>query len=352
MTAEQIQWQTLDRHQAELMIGRTVAASLCVFGKAAQQAGIGMLNGSRFTLTMEDRTYDAVTWPDNTVPRTTCFAAANDLQNYTEPLTFVRITEHSSQPMYVVEGVGLNLVPGRSSAQLYGSGHRSHHSMGEDKSAAAAGLAFFSAAVRTARERAREAQYAPLRHPTATMGVRGDVIGSLLSSMITLDANLVFGLTMNEQGKLTDRTYDQAQAMLKKIISDSTSGKSSSATVLSGAGGQPYGALFAADDHGLMAIRRINTYPQTIAFTVAVPPSQDMGGTVEHYLIQPRGVYMNLGSLQPDDYSGQNLLNMLPSLDAALAEDARGRLYLDAAGLDALDLKMVKVLGGRITQVV
>ena len=54
-----------------------------------------------------------------------------------------------------------------------------------------------------------------VRGVVTAMGVRGDKIGSLVSSLITLESNLIFGLSMNEQGRLTDKTYDQAQAMMK-----------------------------------------------------------------------------------------------------------------------------------------
>ena len=348
MGLEQGQWEMLDRHQTQLMLGRVAASSQCMFGKAAQQAGIGLLNATRFTVTMEDRTYDAVTWPDSNMPRTTCFVAANDKLSSDEPYAFARVSEHPEKSLYIVEGVGLNLA--HTKQGLYSTGRQAYNTMGEDTSAAAAGLAFFSSSLRAARAKEHVTTYRPPGAATK-IGMRGDKIGSLVSSLITLDANLVFGLAiMNQPGNLTDRTYDQAQAMLKKIISDSVSGKESSGTVLNGANGQPYGALFASDDHGIMVIRRINTYPQTIAFTLARQLSRDLGCTVEHYLIQPRGVYTNVSTLQPDNFNGQSLLSMLPSLDTALTEDASRRIYLDATGLDALDLKLVKVLSSRIIQ--
>jgi hypothetical protein len=349
MAAETAQWEALDRHQAHLMIGRVVAASECVFGKAAQQAGIGVLNGTRMTVTMENEPYDAVAWPDSTLPNTTCFITSNENQNYHQPLGFARVTELQREQSYAIEGVVLNVL-GDASVQLYGSERRPYASMGNDTSAAAAGLTFINQAAQHARNQDRNLRYISSRQAAATLGVRGEKIGSLVSSMVTLESNLVFGLTMNEQGKVTGRTYDQAQAMLKKMISDSTSGKPSGGTVLPGAGGVPAGVLFASDHEGLMVLRRINTYPQTIAFTVACPPERDLGSAVEQYFIQPRGVYTNVSVLRDEDYSGQGLLNIIPSLDGALKEDPSRRIHLDDEGLDALDLKMVKVLSGRTFQ--
>ena len=351
MATEIMQWETLDHHQASLMVGRVVAASLCVFGKAAQQAGIGLLNGTRFTVTAGEHTYDSVTWPDNTMPQTTCYIMSNDKQSNDEPLAFARITDHPKESQYLLEGVALNIGSGGASSRLYGIGCQPYGAMGRDTSVAAAGLGFFSRAMAAARQRERALRYASPGETPAVVGMRGDKVSSLVSSLITLDANLLFGLSMNEQGRITDRTYDQAQAMLKKVISDSLAGKPSSATVLHGPGGQPSGALFASDEYGLTVIRRINTYPQTIALTLAArPDNKDPGSIVEQYFIQPRGAFMNMNTLREDDYNSQALLSMLPVLDGAIQEEITRRINLDADGLDALDLKMVKILSSRIFQ--
>ncbi|HKU18199.1 MAG TPA: hypothetical protein VJP80_02900 [Candidatus Saccharimonadales bacterium] len=363
MSLETNQWTELTNAQGMFFHGQLDAARQIAFSATAHEAGIVPIHASRFSYRVKGHAEvaSAILWPDPYEQDTICAVAGHADRSANQG--FVRIT--SSPESYLVEGVALNMTYGRGS-NLFGRQLHLRHDLSEQARIPHVVTEFLGAARHHADEQSKTASlstYVTSKPELELLGIDGDTSARLFRSLGSLSANLVVVGSTNEKPSFGDSTYDLAQILYKMAVNNAvterqTSDGSTKSHLVWDSSGKLRGAIFSTPE-GLAAVRRLDTYPDTISVARVARPTtiHDSLLFVEEYAIQARGVSYNVTTLPVEAYDMQAIISAVTSMNVAAQKktptaSVEPRTILNSQGQRLLEQQILQLINNRANEAV
>jgi hypothetical protein len=344
MSFEKNQWTTLSADQAAFFNDHTSAMGQAAFSRTAHEAGIVAQHAMRFTFGEGATGYQAILWPDSTQADTACVTVGN-LQPGIKKQAFMRITECPAS--YAVEGVALGLTYGPS-ANMYGHQILQRYDTPQkEHTLPRIALGFLAAAQEKASKSGPiVASHKPLK--LNITGIDGDTTARLYRSMNTLADNLIVAGSPNVKNDYTEQTYDIARTLWRAATRSVADHPDHKDMLFADPNGQTRGVIFESPE-GLTIIRRLATYPDSIAVTIAARPGvADQQLFVEQHTINARSAVLDVAAYPVEAYDPQVLVGILHTLNLNPRGEADETLAtLGEAELVVLERKLIRILQER-----